>query len=72
MTGNQNSGRYRRRLPDPELWPSNTGSFCPDAAVEATRVRVNELSWELAGEQLAEEIEGVLAGRRMRRGDPGE
>ncbi|GIM90350.1 hypothetical protein [Paractinoplanes toevensis] len=76
------NGPYHRRYPDPHEWASNGGSFGSWAA-EMTRVRVNELSWEAAGEQVAEEIEHVLAGdapmpppcepkRRMRRGEPGE
>ena len=69
---------YRRRFPDPRSWASNEafGRF----AEEATRRRVNELSWSLAGEDLAAEIEQVLQGgpmppstglpqRRRRRGD---
>ncbi|GAA0527093.1 hypothetical protein GCM10010172_04520 [Paractinoplanes ferrugineus] len=73
---------YRRRFPDPHVWASNGATF-GDWAVEMTRQRVNELSWETAGQQLGEEIEQVLAGeapmppsvpvrRRMRRGEPGE
>jgi hypothetical protein len=73
---------YRRRFPDPDQWPSNNGSFASRAA-EVTRQRINELSWEMAGQQVADEIEQVLAGdvpmppshrpaRRLRRGDPGE
>lgn len=76
MTGPQNSP-YRRRLPDPAGWPSNVFSRY---AAEATRRRVNELSWSLAGEDLAGEIEQVLSGaqlmppqrRPMRLGEPGE
>ncbi len=70
MTGGHNSGAYRRRLPNPEQWESNN-EFA-DAAVEQTRLRVNEMSWEWAGQELAAEIEAVLPQRRMRRGDPGE
>ncbi len=71
MTGGHNSGAYRRRMPNPEQWPSNNQAFT-DAAVEATRRQVNELSWDLAGEQLAAEIEASLPKVRMRRCDPGE
>lgn len=81
MTGPMNSP-YRRRFPDPRQWPSNRAPYASWAA-EVTRRRVNKLSWEMVGEQVAEEIEAVLAGdapmpppsrpvRRPRRGDPGE
>jgi len=77
---------YERRFPDPQTWPSNQRRFA-DAAVEQTRERVNELSWEIEGDNLAAEIEQVLSGarpmpdslpgqlpqrRRLRPGDPGE
>lgn len=74
------NGPYRRRLTDPTAWPSN--QRFAQYAVERTRQRVNDLSWELAGHQLADEIEQELQTarravdldqRRARRaGDPGE
>lgn len=82
MTG-PNNDRYRRRFTGPEQWPSN-GAFA-DRAVEDTRRRVNELSWALAGEQVADEAARFLrahAARELRRrtarsegwqaGEPGE
>lgn len=73
-----NGRRYERQMNDPRAWPSNFGRY----AADQTRQRVNELSWELAAEQLAKEIETVLQGgrqsgpapreRRPRVGDPGE
>ncbi|MET0417484.1 MAG: hypothetical protein ABW022_15840 [Actinoplanes sp.] len=75
--------RYVRRLSDPSRWPSNR-AFA-DRAVEQTRQRVNELSWEFAGLQVAGEAEKFLAAQAAReerwrlaqskdfgRGDPGE
>jgi hypothetical protein len=47
----------------------------PNGAADAVRVtqhRVNELAWEIEGDNLAREIEQVLQSGRMRRGDPGE
>ena len=67
---------YRRRFPNPWDWPSNNtfGRY----AEEATRRRVNELSWEIAGADLADEVASYLQlreplpGREPRAGDPGE
>lgn len=56
---------------DPRAWPSSFGRY----ASEQTRLRVNELSWHLAGEQLAKEIETALQvgeARTPRVGEPGE
>lgn len=75
------NGRYQRRFPNPELWPSSFGIH----AEKVTQERVNELAWELTGHQVAGEAEAFLRAeqarrarrdaappRRMRRGDPGE
>ncbi|MGX6605591.1 hypothetical protein ACWKSP_26185 [Micromonosporaceae bacterium Da 78-11] len=73
--------RYERRFTDPNTWPSNAFGH---HAVEATRRRVNELSWELAGNQVAGEASAFLKAEQARRdrqqaaqgversGDPGE
>ena len=76
MTSPFNARPYRRRFPNPNEWPSNSGRFA-SWALEMTRQRVNELSWAEAGEHVADEIEQVLAGEapmppRHRRGEPGE
>lgn len=76
------NSRYERRFPDPEKWPSNR---IASRAVEETRRSVNELSWALAGEQVADEVSRFLKaewGRQERQraaqadgrwaGEPGE
>jgi hypothetical protein len=71
------NNRYQRRFTDPATWPSNEAPFA-DHAVEVTRKRINELSWALAGDNLADEIERALLAatapreRRVRAGEPGE
>ncbi len=58
-------------MSDTQAWPSSNHELA-DRAVEATRLRVNEMSWEWAGNELAAESEAVLPKTRMRMGDPGE
>jgi hypothetical protein len=79
VTGEHNAP-YRRRFPDPRDWPSNR-----PGPSEQPQQRVNELSWWLAGEQVADEFTPLLRAEaarleRMRAaqelgrspGDPGE
>lgn len=76
------NGRYQRRFRRPEDWPSNNYRGFTDDAVAQTYAKVNELSWKLAGDQLADEITAEFArAERQRRaqaegwaagGDPGE
>lgn len=53
-----NNDRYRRRFPDPKDWPSNApyGLY----AEIRTQERVNELSWQMAAEQVADEATALL------------
>lgn len=74
---------YRRRFNNPAGWESNY-KFA-DWAVERTRERINELSWEFARHQVADEVSAFLRAedaREQRRraaqadglvgGEPGE
>jgi hypothetical protein len=49
---NPHNDRYQRHFPDPDKWASNKAFT--DRAVEQTRLRINELSWAIQGEQTAE------------------
>lgn len=82
MTGPLN-GRYQRRFQDPRQWPSAV-VFGLYAEVK-TEAAVNELSWEWAGHQVADEVSAFLNAeearqeRRLRaraegwrQGEPGE
>lgn len=63
MNTPNNGARYDRRLTDPLLWPS---SRFGRRAEEETRRRVNELSWSLAGEQVAAEALAYLGAQSAR------
>jgi hypothetical protein len=83
MSAPSNGGGYHRRYPNPEQWPSSV-VYSLYAEVKAEHA-VNELSWELAQHQVADEASAFLkatADRLERRrkarlegwrqGEPGE
>lgn len=64
MTGPLNAP-YERRFQDPAKWPSNRAGFA-DRAVRETYRNANELSWSLAGEQVAEQASAFLTAETAR------